>query len=239
MFEYVRDAHLVFSGTPEVRKKTDLIVLHHSEGGAGETVESIHEYHKSKGHKGIDYNICVLKNGDVFWGRGLNAVGGHVSNSWHKTAGVNARSVGIVCLGNFMVEHMGDAQVSALKKITADVVRHYNLDSADKIVTHREIAGEGYTDCPGTYFPEVALRDFICTGGTAMPQVQNALVWKVCVEALNFRESPSLSARVLAVLHRGDEVKLDRYVRGENWARVLVNNTPGWVWLRYIGEKGA
>ena len=239
MFEYVKDARLAFSGALEKRIKTDLIVLHHSEGGAAETVQSIHEYHLSRGHKGIDYNICVLRNGDVYWGRGLEAVGGHVSNSWPKAAGVNARSVGIVCLGNFNLGAMAEPQFSALKRIVADVVRRFGLDSANRIATHREIAGEDYTDCPGSHFPVGAVRDFIRGGGNMEQEKENALVWKVCVDALNFREGPDLAAKVMRVLHRGDDVRLERYVAGEDWARVTVDGKAGWVWLRFIGEKGA
>lgn len=239
MFDYVKNPHLTFSGQLDKRSKTDLIVLHHSEGGAAETVESIHEYHLSKGHKGIDYNICILKNGDVYWGRGMDTAGGHVSNSWPKTAGVNIRSVGIVCLGNFNLGPMEAAQLSALKKITADVVRQFGFDSASQIVTHREIAGAEYTDCPGKYFPAEEVRAFIRSGGAGQPESSNAPVWKVCVDELNFREGPGLAAKVMCVLRRGQEVKLERYVTGEDWARVTVNGKTGWVWIRYISEKGA
>ena len=64
-FDYVKDYGLKFNGTLTKRTKTNLIVLRHSEGGSSETVQSIHNYHLSEGHKGIDYNICIEKDGDV------------------------------------------------------------------------------------------------------------------------------------------------------------------------------
>lgn len=235
MFEYVKDYCLEFSGDLVKRKNTNLIVLHHSEGGAAETARSIHDYHKSLGHKGIDYNICVQKDGAVVWGRGLEATGGHTMNKG-KTAGVNARSVGIVCLGNFMQEKMGEAQKEALKKITADVVRHYRFGSISQIVTHAEIAGADYTDCPGVNFPADEVREFIRMGGTAQPAPEDRYIWKVTVGELNFRREADKRSDILAVLHRGDCVKLDRYMEGEDWARVTVNGCLGYVWLKYIGE---
>ncbi len=237
-FEYVQDHHLKFSGILTKRGKTDLIVLHHSEGGAAETVESIHNYHLGEGHKGIDYNICVLKNGDVVWGRGLEYEGGHTMNkAGLPTYGVNASSVGIVCLGNFMRDQMGDAQKEALKRIVADIVRYYHFTSITQIVTHKEIAGPGYTDCPGIYFPTDEIREFIRNGGkTAEPTPADPYLWHVTVGDLNFRQDADLKAPVIEVLHRGDEVKLDRYVEGEKWARVYAHGRLGYVWLNYIGE---
>lgn len=235
MFEYVKDYHLDFKGDLVKRANTGLIVLHHSEGGETETIQSIHDYHKSRGHKGIDYNICVQKDGSVVWGRGLEPVGGHTMNKG-KTAGVNARSVGIVCLGNFMQEKMGEAQKEALKKIVADVVRYYKLGSITQIVTHREIAGADYTDCPGNNFPADEVRGYILSGGTAQPTVEDKNIWKVTVEELNFRREADRQADIIAVLHMDDRVKLDRYVVGEDWARVAVDGILGYVWLKYIGE---
>lgn len=236
-FEYVKDAHLQFNGALEKRQKTNLIVLHHSEGGSAETVESIHELHQSEGHKGIDYNLCVLKNGDVYNGRGLEMIGGHtMDRQGLPTYGVNERSVGIVCLGNFNKEQMGDAQKQALKRLAADVVRNYGLSSISQILTHREIAGADYTDCPGKYFPADEVRDYILHGGSAAPTPDDPKIWEVTVGDLNFRESPDLKAKVVCMLHRGDKVQLERYVEGEDWARVTVGGKTGWVWLKFIGE---
>jgi len=39
------------------------------------------------------------------------------------------------------------------------------------------------------------------------------------------------------VLHYGDIVRLSRYVKKEQWARVIHDGIEGWVWLNYIGER--
>jgi len=201
-------------------------------------VESIHNYHLSEGHKGIDYNICVIKNGDVVWGRGLEYEGGHTMNkAGLPTYGVNDRSVGIVCLGNFMKDQMGDAQKEALKRIVADVVRYYHFTSIAQIVTHKEIAGPGYTDCPGLYFPTDEIREYIRQGAPTVQMPENPLLWKVIVDDLNYRETPG--GKILGMLHYGDLIYLERYVETEKWSRVHLGGPKGkevWVWLKYIGE---
>ncbi len=232
MFEYVKNYNLKLKAL-EKRKKTDLIVLHHTEGGTTETVQSINAYHQSKGHKGIDYNICVQKDGTVVWGRGLDTVGGHTNNSYPTTKGVNARSVGIVALGNMEKNQMPAAQLGALKQITRDVAKYYGIKD---IKSHKEIAGGTYTDCPGRYFPTEEIRAYALGNDNLIPDEKNPLIWKVAVGTLNFREGDSTKSKVLKVLHKGDTVKLDRYVPGEDWARVYVGNEIGWVWLKYIEE---
>jgi len=161
VFEYVKDLGLVPTRPYKKREKTDLIILHHFESNA--SAQAVHAYHISRGHKGIDYNIVVLKNGDVVWGRGLEFEGGHTSNTAPRTKGVNARSVGIAAQGNFNLEKMETAQKEALKRIVADVVMCYGLTSTKQIITHKEIAGTDYTDCPGTYYPADEIREYIRT----------------------------------------------------------------------------
>lgn len=166
MFEEVKTLNLPQSGPYTKRTKTDLIVLHHF--GNGATVESVARYHIGEGHAGIDYNIIVLKAGEIVWGRGLEYAGGHTMNKRGlPTYGVNARSVSIAFQGNFMAEHMSPEQFEAGKSIISEVVQFYNIQSIKQIVTHREIAGVDYTDCPGMYFPADDFREFIRNGGKA------------------------------------------------------------------------
>lgn len=232
MFEYIKDAYLKPSRPYTLRKATDLIVLHHVEGNL--SVEDVHRLHLERGHKGIDYNIYIDKDGSVYWGRGLEYEGGHVANNRKETAGVNARSVGIVCNGNFLIENMGDIQKEALKTVVNDVVLHYGFKSASQIVSHREIAGENYTDCPGK-LPVEEIREFIRKGGRNSEK--DDLIWKVNAGVVNLREKADLNSRIIKKLYRGDSVKLERYVKGEEWARVNVNGVRGYVWLEFLSPS--
>jgi len=155
MFAYVKDLGLTPQRPYAQREKSDLIVLHHFESDAG--AQAVHAYHISRGHKGIDYNIVVLKNGEAVWGRGLAFEGGHTSNTAARTRGVNARSVGIACQGNFNLEKMGAAQLDTLCRVTREVADHYGISD---IRGHREISGADYTDCPGKHFPVDEVRMF-------------------------------------------------------------------------------
>ncbi len=240
-FSYIIDAGLEFARPLTKRTKTDLIVLHHIEGNL--TVQETHALHLSKGDKGIDYNFYVAKDGTVYKGRGLEYEGGHTMNKVGlPTYGVNARSVGIVCQGNFLKEQMGDVQKAALKKLVSDIVTYYKFSSVLQIVTHREIAGDAHTNCPGTYFPTEDIIAYIMNGGNdvnepTVEQTEDPLIWKVAVDKLNFRESPN--GRILKALSRGDKVYLKRYVKKEKWARVRLGNDSGqegYVWLQYISK---
>jgi hypothetical protein len=145
MFEYIEDVMLK-PARPYVRRKaTDCIVLHHFASDA--TPEAVHAYHIGRGHRGIDYNIVVLLNGRAVWGRGLEYEGGHVLNEG-ATAGMNARSIGIACQGNFDERAMPAAQKVMLMRVIWDCLRAY--PGIKSIVGHREVAA---TACPGKNFP--------------------------------------------------------------------------------------
>ncbi len=233
MLSEVKDYGLKFKGQLARRTNTNLIVLHHTQGGTAETVGSIHALHLAKGNKGIDYNICVEKNGTVVWGRGLDAIGGHTNNSYSKTRGVNARSVGIVALGDMDRNPMSKAQLDAIKEVTRAVVKYYGIK---EVLSHKEIAGSNYTDCPGKYFPTEEIRAYALGNDNLIPDEKNPLLWRVAVGVLNFREGASTKSKVLKILQKGDVVRLDRYVAGEDWARVYVDGVLGYVWLKYIEE---
>ena len=141
MFEYIKQSGLQFSSL-EKRKSTTMIVLHHSETTSA-TLQSMHEYHISKGMNGLAYNIVVFKDGTVYWGRGLDMVGGHTSD-----VSVNKISVGICAIGNFMIETMNDTQKNAIKKLIKDLLAYY--PGINKILGHKEVTS---TDCPGTNYP--------------------------------------------------------------------------------------
>jgi len=168
-FDFVKDLGLVPARPYTKRTETNLIILHHFESDA--SVESVHAYHISRGHAGIDYNIVVRLDGTVVWGRGLLYQGGHVMNGTsYPTNGMNARSIGIAFQGNFKNGPMNAKQLEAGKKILAACVLAFpGIDSVTKIKTHIEVAGASHTDCPGKYFPADVLRDYIRTYGQDKP----------------------------------------------------------------------
>lgn len=120
------------------RTITDLLVLHH-EAGRG-TVESVHNYHLSKGWAGIAYHYFVTLDGTIYRGRPEDMQGGH-------TKGYNERSIGICAEGNFETETMSDAQREALRALVLDIRSRYpGID----VVRHKDLAA---TACPGKNYP--------------------------------------------------------------------------------------
>ncbi|MEG2189421.1 MAG: N-acetylmuramoyl-L-alanine amidase [Christensenella sp.] len=154
----INDYGLQFKGALVPRKSTVRIILHHTEGGDAETVQGIHAYHLSRGHKGIDYNICVERDGTVSNGRGMEYCGGSVNNSNAATRGMNDDSVAIAALGNFEQNEMPEVQKEALKRIAREVAACYGTT---EVVGHNEVAGRDYTTCPGKYFPIDEIRDYV------------------------------------------------------------------------------
>lgn len=150
MFEYVQDLKLEPARPYALREKTDMIVLHHFASDA--TPEQVHEYHIKRGHKGIDYNIVVLLSGRAVWGRGLAYEGGHVQNSG-VSEGMNARSIGIACQGDFDERTMPKAQKDMLLRIIWDCLRAY--PGINRIIGHREVKA---TACPGRNFPLIEAK---------------------------------------------------------------------------------
>lgn len=145
MFEYVKDLGLAPARPYTKRKLTDLIVLHHFAADA--TPEEVHLYHIGRGHRGIDYNVVVLLDGGAVWGRGAGYVGGHVLNSG-ASRGMNARSIGIACQGNFEARSMPAAQKGMLFRVIRDCLRAY--PDIGTILGHKEVK---VTACPGRNFP--------------------------------------------------------------------------------------
>lgn len=134
----VIDVGLKFNGTLYKRSETDYIILHHEAGNG--SVEDVHNYHLSKGWKGIAYHYFVRKDGTIYRGRPEDTSGGH-------TTGYNHNSIGICAEGNFELETMSDAQRDALHALVLDVRTRY---PDTQTVRHRDLAA---TACPGKNYP--------------------------------------------------------------------------------------
>ena len=123
------------------RSSTEYIALHHAEAVTC-TAKQIHEWHKSNGRSGIGYHFFVRKNGEIYRGRPLLALGAHVQ-------GMNNRSIGICAEGDYHNRDkvMPEAQKQAIKELVTYLKGIY---PEAKIVGHREI---GDSNCPGRYYP--------------------------------------------------------------------------------------
>lgn len=140
------DVGLKFNTNMSKMGNIEGILLHNSGVTVLQSIETIHNYHKSKGWAGIGYNYYVRKNGLVYKGRSEEYAGAHCP-------GANSNSIGICAEGNFDLETMSEVQKQAIIELIADIKKRYNIKW---IKGHREILA---TSCPGKNFPLDEIRN--------------------------------------------------------------------------------
>ena len=155
------ETNLQFNSNNSPMKKVEGIALHHSGVSVLQSVEVIHNYHKSKGWAGIGYHYYVRKDGSVYRGRPENMAGAHCP-------GVNSTSIGICAEGNFSEETMSNVQKQAIIELVKDIKSRYDVKW---VKGHREIIS---TDCPGDNFPLEEIKNVITNVET--PQTTNSIV---------------------------------------------------------------
>ena len=137
-----------WNGELSRRSSTEYIALHHAEAVTC-TAKQIHEWHNSNGWSGIGYHFFVRKNGEIYRGRPLWALGAHVQ-------GMNNCSIGICAEGDYHNRDrvMPEAQKQAIKELVTYLKGIY---PEAKIVGHREI---GDSNCPGRYYPLEEMKNY-------------------------------------------------------------------------------
>jgi hypothetical protein len=112
-----------------------------SEVEAKARLELIRNGHRGKGWGDIGYHFIIDRSGNVWQGRDVLVYqGAHVRNR-------NEHNIGVMCLGNFVVQKPSEAQVEALNRTVAQLCAHYRIAAKD-VYTHREWKG-AQTACPG------------------------------------------------------------------------------------------
>ncbi len=141
------------------RQSTDYIVLHHAEAVCCSAKE-VHSWHLANGWSGIGYHFFVRKDGGVYRGRPIWALGAHV-------LGMNNCSIGICAEGDYHNKDktMPSAQKQAIKALVAYLKGIY---PQAEIVGHKEI---GDSNCPGRYYPLKELKNYN-TEGLTMEQYE-------------------------------------------------------------------
>lgn len=122
------------------------IIIHHSLTKDGKTVSwnDIRRYHLSLGWRTIGYHYGIeLVNNDyeIFVGRMMNESGAHC-----KQRGMNYKSLGICCIGNFDEDSVPKKQWQLCLTLVRSLVDVLRL-SVDNIYGHNAFAY--YKSCPG------------------------------------------------------------------------------------------
>lgn len=153
---------LKFSQKLSNRTQTNYIILHHSAGNGD--VINIHNQHIKQDYAGIGYHYYVRKDGNIYIGRPISAIGAHCLN-------YNNKSVGVCFEGNFETEKMCEAQ----KKAGAELVKHLkSIYKSAVVLRHKDLNA---TACPGKKFP----FDDIINGKFLRKELTSAndIVWEL------------------------------------------------------------
>jgi hypothetical protein len=98
--------------------------------------------HRGKGWSDIGYHYIVDRSGNVWQGRDVTRwQGAHVKNR-------NENNIGVMCMGNFMLQRPSADQIAGLNRTVAQLQRVYRISTAN-VKTHKEWEG-AQTLCPGT-----------------------------------------------------------------------------------------
>ena len=139
----IQSKELRFRVPLSTRRKTDVIVIHHTAGNPRNTVEQIHAQHLNRGWSGIGYHIYNRLDGDTwkcYYGRPLHTIGSHVASH-------NSNSIGISFAGNYEDNQPTDALLNHIREVLAWAQKEY---PTAKFAYHRIMRG-AKTACPGKF----------------------------------------------------------------------------------------
>lgn len=101
-------------------------------------LEQIRRAHVGRGWADIGYHYAIDPAGRVYEGRPLNLQGAHVKDE-------NEGNLGILVMGNFMLQRPAGDALRSLETFLADQMRRYRVSLA-RVYTHQELRP---TACPG------------------------------------------------------------------------------------------
>lgn len=145
---------------------TTHLILHHADMYG--TVKKVHDVHLGIGYRGIGYNFYILRDGNIYQGRGWEYIGAHCATK-DGTVDCNPYSIGICFEGRY---HNIDrvlplAQKNAGTKLIAEALTKY--PTIKTICGHKDMMPKWEpTACPGQYFP---LADLIRVGWSSLVPV--------------------------------------------------------------------
>lgn len=130
---------------PFLRHTIERLTVHHSgvefrdNRRAPATVRAIQADHQSRGWPDIAYHLVVDRHGHVYRGRPFSAVPS-TATTYDPTGHLT-----VMCLGNFEVQGIPSAQLTAVVNVLAWAAERFGV-AASTIRGHRDLAA---TACPG------------------------------------------------------------------------------------------
>ena len=130
--------------------KPEYIVLHHTAYRKDVPVSEIKNWHLARNFSDVGYHLYIRKNGNIQGGRSIHKNGAHCIER-----GMNRKSIGVCCSGDFDKECISEPQWITLKKLIQGLCLIYDIPVRN-VIGHGE-AGSPKT-CPGKNFPLTRLR---------------------------------------------------------------------------------
>lgn len=125
--------NLVYGNNP------NKIILHNT-ASKNASIDDVQAWHLANGWSGCGYHFLIRKDGTIYMGRPVTAIGAHC-------VGQNSTSIGVCFEGDFNTEKMGDKQIEAGEELISFLKNKYGI----KLVKlHKDYNN---TDCPGNNFP--------------------------------------------------------------------------------------
>lgn len=125
--------------------KPEYVIVHHSATNPDVAVSDIKNAHLDRGFDDIGYHYLVLSDGTIEKGRPEGIPGAHAR-------GLNQRSIGICCLGNFEYAPVGNEQFEALIVLVRELILRHEIP-VEHVIGHCDavqISPEATrTRCPG------------------------------------------------------------------------------------------
>jgi peptidoglycan hydrolase-like protein with peptidoglycan-binding domain len=165
------DTNLQFRGL-SYGNNPQKIIVHHAEASHC-TVYDVHQWHLENGWTGIGYHFFVDKQGNVYKGRPVEAIGSHCLHQ-------NAVSIGICAEGDYMTEVMPDAQ----KKAIIELIQYLRSQYGEVPVLGHAEAMNYETSCPGINYPLEDIKNLkdVAYSDDFIKSVQHDLQRVSCLE---------------------------------------------------------
>ncbi len=160
----IQKANIQFKKTLSNRPFTRRIVVHHSASAPSTTIQTIHQWHLSKGWSGIGYHFVVYADGTIYEGRPIQKQGAHAYQDAKHEA--NTDGIGICLCGNFMSALPTDAQLQSLVWLIGYI---HGIYPNIPVIGHKDVMA---TSCPGAMFPWGKLNTML-KGGITLAQLQD------------------------------------------------------------------
>lgn len=140
--------HTSLTFKEELTHRTGLtrVILHHTADSRPHTVEDVHKAQINTGFAGIAYHYFIRKDGEIYEGRPVWAIGAH-------TKGYNEDSIGVCFEGDFNKEKMSETQLEASVMLLSLLGLAREKEDYDVEICRHDDLVEGKVPSPGKLFP--------------------------------------------------------------------------------------